>query len=731
MFETEKDQKVTVLGKTFNTREERRAYFRDELRKYLPELKKMEGFPIGEDDDIINLSDPPYYTACPNPWLNDFIAEWEEEKKQLEKEGKRDVSFNVDEPYASDVSEGKNNEIYNSHSYHTKVPHPIIMRYILKYTQPGDIILDGFCGTGMLGVAANRLDGRSHEEVYMLKNDLKKNNLDPIFGQRKSIVSDLSPFATFISNGLTRVKGLNVSESFNKKLFDNYSKYSWMYETIHPDGQIGKVNYFVWSDYYSCHNCGIEYCIWETALNKSKGIIQKEYECPDCHVKTTKSISEKVLETVIDPITKKVDKKVKRKLVLINYSIGKKRFEKGPDENDIKTIEKLKTMNISVTPKLMQWGDTWRKGYHNGLSYVHDFYSIRNLIFLSILWNELKPEEKIVLTSGIGRNLTNLNRYIFYKGKGGIGRPLSGTLYVSSEIVEQSPLHLLGGKIIKNGNDNNKNSTLISTNSATSYLIKNDSIDYVFTDPPFGANLMYSELNFITEWWLKVFTNVKTEAIENSTQSKSLLDYQNLMVASFNEYYRVLKPGKWMTVEFSNTSAAVWNSIQTAITQSGFVIGNISSLDKKHGGIKAMTYATAVKQDLVISCYKPSSEFDEKFKQHQNSDVAVWDFVEEHLHHLTIHLTSGNSTTAIIERSPKILFDRLIAFYVQKGLPVPIDAGAFQNGLRDRFIERDGMFFTNEQVQEYDKKKAENPEFIQLSILVSSEQDGVLWLKIY
>ena len=73
---------------------------------------------------------------------------------------------------------------------------------------------------------------------------------------------------------------------------------------------------------------------------------------------------------------------------------------------------------------------------------------------------------------------------------------------------------------------------------------------------------------------------------------------------------------------------------------------------------------TAVKQDLVISCYKPSSEFDDKFQQHQYSDVGIWDFVEEHLNHLPIHLTTGNSTTAIIERSPKILFYRLIAFYL-------------------------------------------------------------------
>jgi hypothetical protein len=104
---TSKNSPVNVLGKTFNSEEERRTYFREELRLKLPELKLMEGFPIGEDEDILNLSDPPYYTACPNPWLNDFIAEWEAEKKELEKQGLRKADFEVTEPYAADVSEGK------------------------------------------------------------------------------------------------------------------------------------------------------------------------------------------------------------------------------------------------------------------------------------------------------------------------------------------------------------------------------------------------------------------------------------------------------------------------------------------------------------------------------------------------------------------------------------------------------------------------------------------------
>ena len=133
-------EKITVLGKTFNSEEERRNYFREELRKKLPELKQMEGFPIGEDEDILNLSDPPYYTACPNPWLNDFVAEWEEEKKLLLEKGLRTDDFEVDEPYAADVSEGKYDPIYKFHPFPTKVPHIAIMRYILHYTQPGDVV---------------------------------------------------------------------------------------------------------------------------------------------------------------------------------------------------------------------------------------------------------------------------------------------------------------------------------------------------------------------------------------------------------------------------------------------------------------------------------------------------------------------------------------------------------------------------------------------------------------
>ena len=129
---------VTCLGQTFASDDDRRKHFTEVLRGKLQdtEFRKIEGFPNGLNEDILNLSDPPYYTACPNPWLADFIAEWEAQKP-AQPEG-----FHYHrEPFAADVSEGKNDPIYKAHAYHTKVPHKAIMRYILHYTNPGDLCL--------------------------------------------------------------------------------------------------------------------------------------------------------------------------------------------------------------------------------------------------------------------------------------------------------------------------------------------------------------------------------------------------------------------------------------------------------------------------------------------------------------------------------------------------------------------------------------------------------------
>lgn len=735
------NKKTTCLGKEFNSEEERREYYRNELRLKLPELKKIEGFPIGEDEDIINLSDPPYYTACPNPWLNDFIAEWEKEKENIKE---RNPVFHIDEPYASDVSEGKSNPIYTAHTYHTKVPHPAIMRYLLYYTQPGDSVLDAFGGTGMTGVAAQICENPDTETKYKIEHEWKQlfGKL-PTWGKRKAICGDISPFASFISyNYNSPVEHELFANEINTLLDKVTKECAWLYETQHTDGGISSVNYTVWSDVFICSNCGGEIVFWDAALDRVQKKVLDEFNCPKCKSINTKS-SEKSWVTVFDIEQNKTIKLAKTVPVYIVYTYKGKRHFKTPTDFDLNLIK------IINENKIESWCPTYETPFgfnteqprkSHGISNIHLFFTKRNLKALSILNNFIEGTQipnklKFILTGMIKRS-TQMNRIhvsnFFFGGGGWNAGGLAGTLYIPSMQVETSILEQISDRAdaLKRAIVllSNKYTNLQYVGSASSTNIKNNSIDYIFTDPPFGANIMYSELNFLPESWLKVRTNNLKEAIENKAQGKTLLDYQILMTECFKEYQRVLKPGKWMTVEFSNTSAAVWNGIQTALQRAGFIIANVAALDKKQGGMRSITTAIAVRQDLAISCYKPTEEFESKFKT-VTGDLAVWDFIQEHLHHLPVHLIREDSTASIIERSSKILFDRLITFYLMRSLPVPIDARDFQEGLKQRFIERDGMYFTTEQSAEYDEKKAKSPNFVQLSLIVTNESDAIEWLK--
>ena len=76
LFAADAQGTVECLGMAFPSDDARRAYFTAKLREKLkdPEFRKVEGFPVGEDEDILAMSDPPYYTACPNPFIQDFVA---------------------------------------------------------------------------------------------------------------------------------------------------------------------------------------------------------------------------------------------------------------------------------------------------------------------------------------------------------------------------------------------------------------------------------------------------------------------------------------------------------------------------------------------------------------------------------------------------------------------------------------------------------------------------------
>ena len=749
--EEKKTGPVTCLGMTFENDEARRTHFTEELRKKLqdPEFRKIEGFPFGNDEDILKLSDPPYYTACPNPWIADFIAEWETQKPELPE----DYRYHR-EPFAADVSEGKNDPIYNAHSYHTKVPHKAIMRYILHYTEPGDIVFDGFCGTGMTGVAAQMCGDRKVVESlgYQVKDDgtILQEEIDDNgkkiwrafskLGVRKVVLNDLSPIATFIANNYSSAGvTCNFSITANKYIDSLKDKWEWLYETKHTDNKsTGKINYVVWSDVFICPDCSTELVFLDVAFDKSEEKVADSFRCSSCDALLHKKMMSHATETYYDAVLKKTMSRNKQIPALINYSVKGKRFEKKADTEDTALLTKIEKrladMNIEPIPMMHKggdnWGAIWRSGYHYGITHAHHFYTSRNFLILNDAWMMAPTKE---LRWAISAILNYINKKQSYTGGGG-GMP--GVLYIASMVQEKNFIDVLERKLkslekffFAFAEIESKNICSTQSSGCLSNAINDEALDYIFVDPPFGANIMYSEGSFLWESQLAVWTNQGPEAIESSYQKKSIDDYRYLMTNCFSELFRILKSGHWMTVEFSNTQSSVWNSIQTALTDAGFVVANVSALDKKQGGFKAVTTPTAVKQDLVISAYKPNGGFGERFLKEAQSEEGVWDFVRTHLKYLPVVKKQGGEVVVVPERDPRILFDQMVAFYVRKGYPVPLSSQEFQLGLRQRFAERDGMFFLSEQAAEYDKKRLNVERLVQRSFFVLDEFSAIEWLR--
>ncbi|MGO0122460.1 DNA methyltransferase [Desulfothermobacter acidiphilus] len=501
---------------------------RREPHKDLLQLWKDEvGFPQGKMEDILRLSDPPYYTTCPNPFVEDFIRHYGKPYDPETDNYRR-------EPFAADVSEGKNDPIYNAHSYHTKVPHKAIMRYILHYTEPGDLIFDGFCGTGMTGVAAQLCGDKKTVEALGYRVEADGTILKPEeengqtvwrpfskLGARRAILNDLSPAATFIAHNYnTPVDVAAFAREARRILEEVEAECGWMYLTLHnpteeqiqralkeldelperkqgsPDLPWGRINYTVWSDVFICPSCAGEVVFWEAAVDKEAGKVRDEFPCPHCGARLTKRSMERAWVLRFDKAIGETVRQAKQVPVLINYSVGKKRFEKQPDAFDLALIEKIENLDIPYwyPTDRMPEGEKTRDPLNVGITHVHHFYTKRNLWVLGAL----RKANHGIIFSAILNETSKLSRVIvnyYFKGGGGpfvTGTP--GTLYIPSLNVEKRPIFAYENRlntIIKAWylfNFFKSYPTYIySCQSATKLPIFANSIDYIFTDPPPSA----------------------------------------------------------------------------------------------------------------------------------------------------------------------------------------------------------------------------------------------------
>ena len=451
-----------------------------------------------------------------------------------------------------------------------------------------------------------------------------------------------------------------------------------------------------------------------------------------------------MFESDVDSATGRLWKHVTFRPSLIRYTVEGDRFDKQPDPVDHEIVRRIGGLPLpmEVPTNRLPVEDM----YHGsrlapkGLTHIHHFFLPRAAHALAAMWRRAdahaEPRIRRMLLYFVEQSIWGMSVLARYAPThySQVNRHLSGVYYVPSQHSECSPWYVLGGKLKRLEKTFTKfpttdNPGCIVTASTTASLgIPDDSVDYIFTDPPFGENLYYADLNFLVESWHGVLTNAVPEAIVDRFKKKGLYAYQRLMQRCFEEYRRVLKPGRWITVVFHNSKNAVWTAIQEAMLAAGFVVADVRTMDKQQGSYRQVT-STAVKQDLVISAYKPNDGLEARFALRQGTEEGVWEFLCTHLGQLPVFVAKVGRVEVVAERQPHLLFDRMVAFHVLRNVTVPLSVGEFLVGLAQHFPERDGMVFLPDQVAEYDKRRLAAAGLLQFEIFVVDESSAIQWLR--
>lgn len=710
-----------------------------DLRGRLPDLRSRPGFPQGTDEAIAEMSAPPAYTACPSPYLRDFVEDG-------------DSAAGADRgdpgPFAADTTAGKTSLVYRAHNYPTKVPHEAIMRLILHYTEPGDVVLDGFCGTGMTGVAAQMCGIPTADLRRSIEGEM-----GPVrWGARRSVLQDLSPSATFIAAGLNLPVDAAAFDQASRALLDRFdAELGWMYETTDADGEPAQIDFTVWSQIFSCPRCAGEVIFYDVALDLTTGRVADELECPSCGV----SLSKRSLQPRRIEVTTLAGDRIQRpdfRPVALQWrrgnGVGTKAFGDGDRERLRRVSSAVGGRLPTISLPYMHMTHERSAIYRNGFQRVDQFYTDRALLTLATLWQWAAEEEDPAVQRGLKFWIEQgfwgfswMNRYVptHYSH---VNQFLSGVYYIGSLHAEPSPRYNLVGSSPNRGKRHtlvrlwtqyqpDPRAVRISTGSSTTLDVPDESIDYIFVDPPFGENIYYADIAFLAEAWHGVITVPDEEAIidRNKRRTKELEDYAFLMERCFGEFHRVLKPGRWMTVEFSNSSNEVWIAIQRAIDSVGFVVADTRVFDKTQHSFRQLTATNAVKRDLIISAYKPANMLEERVRVAAGSEAGVWAFVEEHLAHLPVSEGTEREPRIVRERQADRLYDRMVAYHVARGVGVPMTSAEFYAALERRYAVREGMSFLPQQVEGWEEFRARSRDLEPSGLFITNETSAVRWLR--
>jgi len=313
----------------------------------------------------------------------------------------------------------------------------------------------------------------------------------------------------------------------------------------------------------------------------------------------------------------------KAELISVRYHcpVCNKRMEHPPTDDDL--AKAVVRHDISCPDMEMHYGWEMQKLKRANIKLFSDLFTSRNLSLLSHLWDLIVHIEhdacrrffQLTFTA----NLAQASKMIAdYKDNGGGPSWKINCYWLPTEWQELNVLHYFKNRLRRTKaaveeliellpkEASAYGSAKIHDSRKTYVELKDNSVDYILTDPPYGGEgIQYGELSMLWNLWLGFRQDLDAEVSFNPYRKKTEDDYADGLKQVFAEAYRVLKPGRWMSVTFNNKDIKVWNSLISACKDNGFELVVVAPIRRSAPSLTESVMTKAPKSDVLIHFRKP------------------------------------------------------------------------------------------------------------------------------
>lgn len=486
-----------------------------------------------------------------------------------------------------DLFVSRTDPVYMAHAYLTKVPVAAIEPLIEAFTKPGDVVVDPFAGSGMTGVAAATTGRRALMfDISILGRHIGTN------------------YVNLVEPAVLQKAAANVLDEAARRLGGD------VYAVRCGDcGKSATLTKRVWSAVVECRAChspvNYYHALEAVEWHKSK------MACPACKASISSRCERIDEEPVLDSVT---------------CRCSRTQRDQAPSDPLLDfDASALVGPEVRITPdRQMYKAQALGK---SGRTTIASYYSPRNLAFLTVLRETIGTVEDDAIRQKLLFVFTAILTRASKRYQWSIQRPLNAAnanYYVAPVFYEWNVPDLFARKVeaaIRSDDwirdrrgswadtlfEGSAPEVEYSIATAEALPLPDASVDYVFTDPPFGSNLFYADMALFQEAWLGTFTNHHLEAVidRGARKARGASRYENLLAAALAECRRIVRPGGWITMVFGNSSGAVWALVQRAVQQAGLVIDadTVAILNKGQRSVKGLAsgFEHVATMDLIMS----------------------------------------------------------------------------------------------------------------------------------